>query len=236
MSPPIEKRRVANRLSIALIKWTGTLRVLPNLALALVLIYGFLALAADVRAGKAFPFDRTMMDALQRLLSPRLIPTVRLVTHSASVLGTIVLAVGLCIRWWQQVGRRPEAITFAVTLAGSAAVGQALKQVFARPRPRVYPWLTTAGGWSFPSGHTLNAVVLAGLLTWLVGGRMNGWRRVSFCGVIVLWAVLVGLSRVYLGVHYPSDVLASIAVAGLCLLAALSAHRAIRAKMHHGEQ
>ena len=208
---------------------SGTLRVLSGLALALLLGYAFLALAAGVRAGQAFPFDRTMIDALPRLLSPRLIPAMRSITHSASTLGTIVLASGLCIHWWQ-TARRSEAIVLIITLAGSAGLGQALKLFFARPRPQLLPRLTTARGWSFPSGHTLNAVTLAGLLAWLIGRRMSGWRRVVFDAVVVLWAALVGLSRVYLGVHYPSDVLASLAVGGLCLLATWGIHRLIRAR------
>jgi membrane-associated phospholipid phosphatase len=236
MNATIEKtEETAQRRTIDPSMWSSVLGILSGLSLALVLGYVYLELAADVRAGQAFPLDRSIMDALQRLLSPRLTPAVRLITYSASVLGTIVLALGLCIHWWRQAGRRPEASTLAVTLAGSAALGQALKRIFARPRPHVYPWLTAAGGWSFPSGHTLNAVVLAGLLAWLVGRRLNGWRRAIFCGIVVLWAVLVGLSRVYLGVHYPSDVLASLAVVGLCLLAAWGTHRAIRAvKVYRG--
>ncbi|MBN1581662.1 MAG: phosphatase PAP2 family protein [Anaerolineae bacterium] len=90
---------------------------------------------------------------------------------------------------------------------------------FARPRPYLFLWYVAATGRSFPSGHTLNAVVLAGLLAWLVGRRLRGWRRVVFDAGIALWALLVGLSRIYLGVHYPSDVLAGLAVGGLCLLA-----------------
>jgi undecaprenyl-diphosphatase len=204
-----------------------------GLALALALTCGFCALAVEAGAGAVLPFDRTGFDALRRLSSPGLTPIVRLVTYSASTLGTIVLALGLCVHWWRQGGRRPDAIVFAITLAGSAALGQALKAVFARPRPQMVPWLTAAGGWSFPSGHTLNAVVVAGLLAWRVGRRLNGWRRASLAAAAGLWALLVGLSRVYLGVHYPSDVLAAIPVGGLCLLAAWGAPRAIRAARKH---
>jgi len=104
-------------------------------------------------------------------------------------------------------------------------LGQVLKHLFARPRPQLFPWLTGAGGWSFPSGHTLNAVVLGGLLVWLIGWRLSGWRRAALGVWAGLWAALIGLSRVYLGVHYPSDVLASLAVGGLCLLVALYGYR-----------
>jgi undecaprenyl-diphosphatase len=174
-------------------------------------------------------FDLPVMQAAHRLSSPWLTGAMQAITVTASVLGTTALALVLCVRWWQ-AGRQSEAIALAATLAGSAALGQALKFIFARPRPHVFPWLTTAGGWSFPSGHTLNAVTLAALLAWLVGQRLSGRRRVVFVAALGLWAALVGLSRVYLGIHYPSDVLASMTLGGFCLLSAWSTRRFIRAR------
>ena len=200
---------------------------LVELALAAALLGVFAGLAGNVISGQAFAFDLPVISAVHHLSSPWLTVVMQATSATASTLGTTALALVLCAHWWQ-VGRRPEAITLAVTLAGSAALGEALKLVFARPRPHLFSWLTTATGWSFPSGHTLNAVTLAGLLIWLVGRRLNGWRRVVLNIAVALWAALVGLSRVYLGVHYPSDVLGSLAAGGLCLLAAWGVNRFVR--------
>jgi membrane-associated phospholipid phosphatase len=201
-----------------------------KLALAAALLCAFAGLAGNVTSSRELGFDLPVMRAVRHLESSWLTIVMQATTATASVLGTIVMALALCIHWWRQVERRPEAIALAVTLAGSAALGQAIKLVFARPRPHLFPWLTAAGGWSFPSGHTLNAVILAGLLAWLVGRRLSGRRRVVLDVVVGLWAALVGLSRVYLGVHYPSDVLASVAVGGLCLLAAWGVHRFVHTR------
>lgn len=198
---------------------------LPGLAVAAVLVCAFGVLTGDVWAGKGFAFDQSVMEAVHTMASPWLTAAMQLITASASGLVTIGLALGLGIRWWRQVGRRAEAAILLVTLAGSAVLGRGLKLVFARPRPHLFPWLTATGGWSFPSGHTLNAVVLGGLLAWLMGRRLSGRRRVALWAGAGLWVVLVGLSRVYLGIHYPSDVLASLAVGGLCLLVALYVYR-----------
>ena len=198
---------------------------LTGLALAAMSLYTFGELAGDVRIGEGFAFDRAVMEVMHHLASPWLTVAMRLITASASGLVAIGVAIGLGIRWRRQAGRRPEAVVLLVTLAGSAVLGQALKLFFARPRPRLFPWLIAAGGWSFPSGHTLTAVVLGGLLAWLTGRQLDGWQRAALWAVAGLWAGLVGLSRVYLGVHYPSDVLASLAVGALYLLAALCVHR-----------
>jgi undecaprenyl-diphosphatase len=170
-------------------------------------------------ANQAFSFDPPVMQALRYLESAWLTIVMQAVSVSASVVGTTVFALVLCIYWWCQAERRSDATALAIGLAVSAALGQALKYIFCRHRPDLLPWLAAAEGWSFPSGHTLNAVTLAGLLAYLIGRRLSGWRRVALAVALLLWAVLVGLSRIYLGVHYPSDVLASLAVGGFFLLA-----------------
>jgi undecaprenyl-diphosphatase len=212
---------------VALLSRLSAIAAPIELAVATVLLCAFASLVGNVTGNRAFSFDLPAMQAIRYLESAWLTIAMQVVTASASVLGTTVLASVLCITWGRQAGRRPETIVLALGLAVSAALGQALKHVFARPRPHLLPWLTVAEGWSFPSGHTLNAVTLAGLSAWLIGRRSGEWRRVAFDVAVGLWVVLVGLSRVYLGVHYPSDVLASLAVGSLYLLAGRGIHRSI---------
>lgn len=198
---------------------------LPGLALAAIALGAFAELAGDVRTGEGLAFDQAVMGAMHHLASPWLTAVMRLVTDSGSAPVIIALSLGLGLYWRRRAGGRVESILLFATLVGSVAVGQVLKALFARPRPHLFPWLTAAGGWSFPSGHTLTAVIMSGLLAWLVGRRLSGWQRVVLWTGAALWAGLVGLSRVYLGVHYPSDVLASLAVGSLCLLVALYGYR-----------
>ena len=206
--------------------WTWLL----GLALAILLGGAFGELASDVWAGEGFAYDQIWMAALHSLASPSLTAAMRVITSSASGLVAVGVALVLAVYWWRQVGRRAESVVLLVTLAGSAAFGQGLKAFFSRPRPHLFPWLTAAGGWSFPSGHTLTAIVLGGMLAWLLGRKLTDWRRAVVWAVAGLWAGLVGLSRVYLGVHYPSDVLASVAVGGIVLLAAIATYRATPAQ------
>jgi undecaprenyl-diphosphatase len=108
------------------------------------------------------------------------------------------------------IARRTHAaaLVFGATVGG-AVLSSLLKTAYDRPRPDLVPHLSYVTSASFPSGHAmLSAVVyltLGALLSRLVPGR---WAKGYFLGVAALLALLVGASRVYLGVHYPTDVVA----------------------------
>jgi membrane-associated phospholipid phosphatase len=115
-----------------------------------------------------------------------------------------------------------------VRLALSAAVG--------RGRPLRAQWLTDAHGLAFPSGHATNSTIAAGLLTWIAASRLDGKAAQRVAGLVaVAWAAGVGWSRVYLGVHWPSDVLGGwcLAITWLAVLQVLGFPRDHRS---HGVQ
>ncbi|WP_369243998.1 phosphatase PAP2 family protein [Streptomyces sp. R41] len=99
-----------------------------------------------------------------------------------------------------------SAVGCLVCLAAAQAVRHGVMSLVARPRPATADWATHASGWSFPSGHTTTSAVTGGLLILAVLARASRGRK-SLVLVIGCWAALVGLSRVYLGVHWFSDVL-----------------------------
>lgn len=95
----------------------------------------------------------------------------------------------------------------AVLLTGQG-VRAAVMWALARARPPVADWAASAGGYAFPSGHTTTTAVAAGLIAWSAvrsGAPRSAVR--SFLVMCALWAVLVGATRVYLGMHWPTDVL-----------------------------
>jgi membrane-associated phospholipid phosphatase len=129
----------------------------------------------------------------------------------------IVLVVGLLL-----IGQVRMAIVVAAALILAAVSTELVKLLVARPRPPGEP-LVGAPGYSFPSGHTLNSTVTYGLVA-LVAWRSRlpiAVRRILVAGLVVL-IVLVGLSRIALGVHYPSDVLAGW-LAGTAIVAVAAA-------------
>jgi membrane-associated phospholipid phosphatase len=87
-----------------------------------------------------------------------------------------------------------------------------ISELIARPRPPTADWVVQAGGLSFPSGHTSDAALAAGLIAWLVvhrfTGRVTAW---VVWPIAAAYALLIAWTRVYLGVHWPTDVFGSLA-------------------------
>jgi undecaprenyl-diphosphatase len=127
-----------------------------------------------------------------------------------------VLVCGVLV--WARSHRRLYA--FAATMVGCVLLNPALKDVFRRARPPAADALGRAHGYSFPSGHAMGSMCLFGSLAYVIYFSIDHSRRmralaVALCVLVIL---TIGASRVYLGVHYLSDVLAGFA-AGLCWVA-----------------
>lgn len=170
--------------------------------------------AADAVTGKGQVDDRLLLmfrepGDLSKPIGPRWVEEGA--RDLTAVGGTIVLVLLVgAVLGFLLIGRHySAALLVLVATGGGAVLSSFLKDFYARPRPHVVPHLSHVTSYSFPSGHSLlSAVVyltLGALLARLVQRR---WAKVYFVGVAVLLTLLVGLSRVYLGVHYPTDVVA----------------------------
>ena len=117
----------------------------------------------------------------------------------------------------------------AVTVGGGALFNQELKRFFARARPDIAEMLRQAHGYSFPSGHAMGSTVVFGALSYLAFRTATQWRwkaaAVALGATIVL---AVSLSRVYLGVHWISDVVAGIAAGTLWVVVSTMAYETLR--------
>src|SRR5204862_5520768 len=110
----------------------------------------------------------------------------------------------------------------AVIMVGGVLINQLLKTLFHRSRPELWPGAQIAG-FSFPSGHAMMSLCLFGTFIWLgMKYIKSGPARTAWTTLMVLLILLIGLSRIYLGAHFLSDVLAGYIAGGIWLVAVLS--------------
>ena len=196
--------------------------VLVRFLLVMMATWVFLLVASEVREGGTRRIDEAILRGLRTEADPAVpigphffLSAMRDITSlgSATVLGLFTLAVaGYAI-----VRKQYHAAWLVLgATAGGTLLMNALKNVFERPRPTVVPHLVTVSSLSFPSGHAMSSAIvyltLGALLARLVQTRLV---KIYCIGVGLLLSFLIGVSRVYLGVHYPTDVLAGW-TAGLC--------------------
>lgn len=174
-----------------------------------VLLYGFAVLAEDVLEQERIGLDRAVLAAVERARDGSLGGVARALdlVGGAYVLVPLVLVATLVL--WRR--RHRDAVFFGLATLGAFGLVVLAKVVFERTRPDLFAALVPADGYSFPSGHTVASTAVALASFFVV--RRNTSRR-AFLPWLVLalgavFALAVGLSRVYLQVHYPSDVVAA---------------------------
>jgi undecaprenyl-diphosphatase len=184
-----------------------------GLALALGAIAGFATLAEEVVEGETLAFDVAVLRWMERHHTPWLdVAALEVTALGAGVVVGMVIAISSAFLW---VSRHRYSVALLwVALLGAGLITRTLKMVFDRERPDVFPWLAPhADQGSFPSGHATTSMVvyltLAYLVARLADTRALRWLTMVAALVVI---VLIGLSRLYLGVHYPSDVIAGYAV------------------------
>jgi undecaprenyl-diphosphatase len=178
-------------------------------------IVGLIALGAAVIAGGTAEFDKELLLSLRddgdlaNPLGPRWLEEM---VRDVSALGStfvLTLAVVVVAGFLWIVDAPAKAAFLVVAVSLGSLLNRVLKLIIARPRPDIVEHATYVSNESFPSGHTANSAIV-----YLVLGMMLARVEDSFAakvfvfGVCTLLTVMIGLSRVYLGVHWPTDVLA----------------------------
>jgi undecaprenyl-diphosphatase len=196
-----------------------------------VLLFAFVSLAGEVTDGDTQAFDTKILRALRdpsdlsKPVGPGWIegPLLDLTAIGGpTVLGLVVLSVtGFLVLQT----RYRTAIVVALASSGGEVLDTMMKHFFNRPRPTVVPHLRVVYSTSFPSGHAMeSAIVYLTLAAILMRASERRATKMYILGIAVLLTALIGISRVYLGVHYPTDVLGGWIVgfmwASICSLAA----------------
>jgi PAP2 superfamily. len=168
---------------------------------------GFIALGAIVAQHIAIPLDQSLLDVARSW--GQLDAFWRVLSDSANI-PLIVIGIGIVL-WLLRSGRHREAILVIIVLAAATAGSEAVKQLVARPRPLGTDPSIPGVVYSFPSGHTLEAATIYGIIAILVWrGRLPLWARMAIAITLTVLVILVGVARVALAEHYPSDVLAGL--------------------------
>jgi undecaprenyl-diphosphatase len=182
-----------------------------GIALAAAAFWFFENQAENVVTGSADPIDATIMDAVQTVDDPTVTRILHLITQlgSHAAIGT---AAGLtALAMWKR-GRKHDAWTVIISTGGAMAINTILKNIFRRRRPQeMARRIKLPNSHSFPSGHSLLAAATYPIVAHaLVERHSLGLQAVvhSVAGLVIL---SVGFSRVYFGVHFPSDVLGGFA-------------------------
>ncbi|PJN89501.1 phosphatase PAP2 family protein [Bacillus sp. mrc49] len=177
-------------------------------------LLGFSFMAIAVSANDYLHFDGEVISFIQGWESPVLTGIMKVFTYIGSTGSMIVLSLFILIFLYKGLKHRVELVLFIAVMAGSPILNAMVKLCFQRTRPDLHR-LIEIGGYSFPSGHAMNAMSLYGILTFLLWRHIKvKWGRILLIVMSTSMILTIGISRIYLGVHYPSDIIAGYLAGG----------------------
>jgi len=182
------------------------------IATAVAASLGFVWLAWALSRGELTVFDETLRARLHSFATPSLTLLMQFATLLGSQPAVLAIAAGSAFVFFRK-GRRDAGTLLLISIGGAELLENVLKVQFHRQRPEPFFDSVLPGSYSFPSGHALLAVCLYGILAWILSaGRRDLAKWLIWIGAAALVEV-VGVSRVYLGVHHPTDVIGGYLVA-----------------------
>lgn len=213
-SPPSLVRHVELRLLLAFLGITGA-------------IGAFMALTGEVREGETHRIDRTVLLAfrvpgdLATPIGPRWVQEAARDVTALGGFAILTLITVTAITVLLIHGRRAQAAIFGATVIIAQAAAELVKHWIARPRPELILQHDLVYSFSFPSGHAMmSPVIYLTLAAFLAAGERSRSVKTLFVVLAAVLVMAIGVSRVYLGVHWPSDVLAGWALGSAIAFAA----------------
>lgn len=191
-----------------------------GLGFAALILWGFSKLASEVLEKETEVFDTTVLFSLRQIHKPGLNALMKGITFLGEPGFLIALTIGIgSILLLQR--RVAEGIALPVSALGATGLNYLLKDVFARARPELWERSVNVNFYSFPSGHATVSLVIYGLIGYLLATHLSRNWRVWVVVATVLLILAIGLSRLYLGVHWPTDVIAGYAAGLVWLIACI---------------
>src|SRR5215211_2468282 len=205
-------RWLADRLTVVAAAWLAA-----GLAFSAFVVWAFIELTDEVVEGESRAFDNTVLLWIHSTFPGWLEGPMRIVT-ALGYYWVVLPLLAVAVFYFYRRGWRLSAMLLLVSTAGSVVLTTVLKSVFARTRPELFDSGYHAAFYSFPSGHATVAVGFYGMLTLVLAYRLRGTARWAAAVLGILVVLLIGFSRLYLRVHYPTDVVAGYLAALLWLV------------------
>lgn len=189
----------------------------------------FTSIAVNITAGAPSGLDTQVATWFHQHTTPALTSATIAITFLGSplLLGSASVIFGLFLMWRRSWDRL---LSLVLTMGGGLLLNVLLKILFHRHRPGIEPPLVTATGYSFPSGHVIASTLFSGVIvsTIVLSANARLWR-IGLFGMLLVYVLLIALTRLYLGAHYLSDVLGAMAAgvgwSAFCLTAMKIARR-----------
>jgi undecaprenyl-diphosphatase len=190
------------------------LKITVFLVLSILSVICFSVIASLIKGRWIAQFDSRVISAVQGMESPWLTTIMHGFTFIGSTPLVVVISICSLFLFFKFLHHRLELVLFVVLVAGTAILNQLLKFVFQRERPTLHR-LIEETGYSFPSGHSMTAFALYAALSFLLWRHVpsKSGRTIVIC-ISILMILMIGCSRIYLGVHYPSDVVGAYLASG----------------------
>jgi undecaprenyl-diphosphatase len=186
--------------------------------ISLLCAIGFGLIALLISDNKTVNFDNSISSFIHNFNTPVLTSIMKFFTFIGSGAVIAVIVVLMMILFYNVLKHRTELILFMGILVGSALLNVLLKTIFHRARP-IINRIIDVNGYSFPSGHAMAAFTLYGILTFLLWKHTPSyWGRSLLILCSAFMIIMIGVSRIYLGVHYPSDVIGGFLASGSWLI------------------
>lgn len=201
---------------------------LSGVFLSISFLLAFVKLAEEVLSNELLVFDQVVTGYINLLNGSIMTQVMQGITVMGSAVTLILLALITICYFGRFLNHDFVMNMIIVALAGSWLANEFLKWVFQRSRPPELMRLIDATGYSFPSGHAMVSFAFYGLLIYLLWFNLGSGKLKYFWAVFLSVLVLaIGMSRIYLGVHYPSDVVAGFAAGGVWLVGCILCFRSL---------
>lgn len=188
----------------------------------------FTTIAYFIGNGKIEGFDLPIIAFIQGMEAPWLTTVFKTFTSIGSWYIVVPITLIVCFLLFFVFQHRQQAFLFAFSIVGTIALNELLKLFFKRERPEIYR-IMDASGFSFPSGHTMMAFSLYAMITYIAWRNIKIVRgQIALLAAAAFMAFMIAISRIYIGVHYPSDIVGGIAISTIWVTIVITAYSLIR--------